>query len=81
MIRNRIIKILISSYLLIFVLCACRGIQIQNSKQASIEEFTKGQVMIFVKEEKNKYETAFGKEVTQAIRLIKIMYFQMSKSI
>ena len=63
MIRNRIIKILISSYLLIFVLCACRGIQIQNSKQASIEEFTKGQVMIFVKEEKNKYETAFGKEV------------------
>lgn len=63
MIRNRLIKSIILCYLLVLVLYSCRGIQIQNSKQASIEEFTKGQVMIFVKEEKNKYENAFGKEV------------------
>ena len=63
MIINKIITILISISLLISTLCSCRGIQIQNSKQASIEEFSKGQVMIFVKEEKNKYESAFGKEV------------------
>ena len=61
MIRNNIFKILLA--MIILSLCSCRGIQIQNSKQASMEEFSKGQVMIFVKEEKNKYENAFGKDV------------------
>ena len=63
MINKKIFKIFILLYLLSIVLFSCKGIQIQNSKQASIEEFSRGQVMIFVKEEKNKYETAFGKEV------------------
>lgn len=61
---KKIKKIAISNILLcLSLVCSCRGIQIQNSKQASIEEFSKGQIMIFVAEEKKKYENAYGREV------------------
>lgn len=54
---------LIISIIISLLLNSCSGIQIQNSKQASIEELTKGEVMIFVCEEKNKYENAYGYNV------------------
>lgn len=63
MIKLLVNKKLIFTIIILLSLSSCRGIQIQNSKQASVEEFNKGQAMIFVKEEKKKYETAFGKEV------------------
>lgn len=48
---------------LIFSLTSCKGVEIENKKIARAKELTKGEVMVFVAEEKNKYESRFGKDV------------------
>lgn len=58
--KKNFIKILILAFLL---LTSCKGIVFENQKTAKAEEFTKGEAMIFVAEEKNKYENKFGKDV------------------
>ena len=58
MIKKIFAKILIS---FVFVsLFACKGIEFENQKLAKAEEFTRGEAMIYVAEEKNKYESKFG---------------------
>ena len=56
-------KKLIKKFLLFLILISitsCKGIEFENQKIAKAEEFTKGEAMIFVAEEKNKYENKFG---------------------
>ena len=53
-------KFLIIIYLIFAMyLVSCKGIEFENQKIAKAEEFTKGEAMIFVAEEKNKYENRF----------------------
>lgn len=49
--------------LLIFILSSCRGLKFKNQKVADAIEFTKGEAMIFVTLEKNKYENKFGHDI------------------
>ena len=51
------------AYILIVVihlLTSCKGIEFENQKISKAEEFPKGETMIFVAEEKNKFENKFG---------------------
>lgn len=41
-------------------LVSCKGIEFENQKIAKAEEFSSGETMIFVAEEKNRYENRFG---------------------
>ena len=53
-------------YIFIFLsllISSCKGIKIENSKDSSVEEFSYGQAMILVAEEKYKYQSRFGKEI------------------
>jgi foldase protein PrsA len=45
------------------ILVSCKGIEFENQKIAKAEEFSKGEAMVFVAEEKNKYENRFGEEI------------------
>lgn len=58
---NRLLKIVLIFSLLL--LTSCKGIAFENKKTAKAEEFTKGEVMVFVAEEKNKYESRFGHDM------------------
>ena len=49
--------------LVVFILFSCKGIEFENQKISKAEEFTKSQAMIFVAEEKNRYENKFGEEL------------------
>ena len=44
-------------------LFACSGIEFENQKVANAKEFSLGEVMIFMSEEKNKYENRFNSQV------------------
>ena len=44
-------------------LFSCKGIEFENQKIAIAEELPKGESMIFVAEEKNKYENKFGNAI------------------
>ncbi|MBO6119827.1 MAG: hypothetical protein J6P02_05125 [Lachnospiraceae bacterium] len=46
--------------LLLLSLSSCKGIEFENQKIAKAEEFSKAEAMIFVAEEKNRYENRFG---------------------
>ena len=59
--KKSIYKILILFF--IIFLTSCKGIEFENQKIAKAEEFTKGKAMIFVAEEKNRYENKFGEEL------------------
>lgn len=48
---------------ILFTLTSCKGIAFENKKIAKAEEFPKGEAMIFVAEEKNKYESRFGSDI------------------
>lgn len=59
---KNIIKIL----LLVLVsasLFSCKGIEFENQKLATAKELTKGESMIFIAEEKNKYENKFTSQI------------------
>lgn len=55
--------LLILNLILLVIVSSCRGIEFENQKLAKAEEFSKGEAMIFVAEEKNKYENRFGDEL------------------
>ena len=55
---NRIASV--SVLLALALLTSCKGIEFANQKTAMAEEFSKGEAMVYVAEEKNKYETKFG---------------------
>lgn len=55
--------IIIFNIFIVIQLLSCKGIEFENQKIAKAEEFSKGEAMIFVVEEKNKYENKFGKEI------------------
>lgn len=57
---RKILKNIISLCLVTMILISCKGIEFENQKIAKAEEFTKAQSMIFVAEEKNRYENKFG---------------------
>ncbi len=57
------IFIILLNILLILSILSCKGIEFENQKIAKAEEFSKGEAMIFVAEEKNKYENRFGEEI------------------
>ena len=52
---KKIILVLVASSLF-----SCKGIEFENQKIAKAEEFSRAEAMIFVAEEKNKYENKFG---------------------
>ena len=56
-------KKLCKNIILVFIvstLFSCKGIEFENQKISKAEEFSKAQAMIFVAEEKNRYENKFG---------------------
>ena len=55
--------IIILNIFIVFQMISCKGIEFENQKIAKAEELSKGEAMIFVAEEKNKYENRFGKEI------------------
>ena len=55
------IKIFILAFCI--VLTSCRGIEFENQKIAKAEEFPLGETMVFIAEEKNKYQNKFGSEI------------------
>ena len=57
------IIILFLNLILVFSTLSCKGIEFENQKIAKAEEFSKGEAMIFVAEEKNKYENRFGESL------------------
>ena len=57
---KQIFKNFIILCLVVSILVSCKGIEFENQKIAKAEEFTKSQSMIFVAEEKNRYENKFG---------------------
>ena len=57
------IIILFLNLLLVLSILSCKGIEFENQKIAKAEEFSKGEAMIFVAEEKNKYENRFGESL------------------
>lgn len=57
------VLIIILNLLLVFSILSCKGIEFENQKIAKAEEFSKGEAMIFVAEEKNKYENRFGESI------------------
>lgn len=59
--KEKVLKIITIFFLIL--LTSCKGIVFENQKTAKAEEFTKGEAMIFVVEEKNKYENKFGANV------------------
>lgn len=54
---------MLSLILIITNLFSCKGIEFANQKTAIAKELPLGEVMIFVAEEKNKYENRFNKEI------------------
>lgn len=56
---KRLIKSIIL-FLLAILIVSCKGIEFENQKIAKAEEFSKAEAMIFVAEEKNRYENKFG---------------------
>lgn len=58
-------KILIFASILLMIsnLFGCRGIDFENQKTATAKELPLGEVMIFIAEEKNKYENRFDSEI------------------
>ena len=52
---KKIILVLVATSLF-----SCKGIEFENQKIAKAEEFSRAEAMIFVAEEKNKYENKFG---------------------
>lgn len=61
MLRKVFIKIVL--FLSIVSLVSCKGIEFENQKSAKAEEFSRGEAMIYVAEEKNKYENKFGTDL------------------
>lgn len=57
------IIIVFLNLLLVFSILSCKGIEFENQKIAKAEEFSKGEAMIFVVEEKNKYENRFSESL------------------
>lgn len=57
---KKLLKILIP---MLILLTSCKGINFVNQKTSRAEEFSFGEAMVFVVEEKNKYESRFGNEV------------------
>ncbi|MBQ2205244.1 MAG: hypothetical protein II411_05070 [Lachnospiraceae bacterium] len=57
---NKVIFKICLIVIALFSLTSCRGIEFENQKIAKAEEFSKAEAMIFVAEEKNKYENRFG---------------------
>ena len=57
------IAIIVINIVLVFQITSCKGIEFENQKIAKAEELSKGEAMIFVAEEKNKYDNRFGKEI------------------
>lgn len=55
--------IILLNLLLTFTIISCKGIEFENQKIAKAEEFSRGEAMIFVAEEKNKYENRFGQSI------------------
>lgn len=53
----------ISICFLILALTSCKGIAFENKKIAKAEELPISETMIFVAEEKNKYESRFGSDI------------------
>ena len=47
-------------FLTLLLLFSCKGIEFENQKTAKAEEFSRGEAMIYVAEEKNRYENRFG---------------------
>ena len=45
------------------VLFACKGLEFENQKLATAKELSKGESMIFIAEEKNKYENKFTSQI------------------
>lgn len=58
-------KFIIIDLLLVMTLClfSCKGIDFENKKLADAKELPLGETMVFIAEEKNKYENKFGKEI------------------
>ena len=63
MINKSFIKNFILIFVFVILLSSCQGLKIKDSKISSAAEFTVGQSMILVAEEKNKYESRFGSEI------------------
>lgn len=59
---KKIIYVILMSTI-ILNLFSCKGIEFENQKIAIAEELKVGEVMIFVAEEKNKYENRFGNPI------------------
>ena len=59
---KRRLAIIINIFILLSLI-SCKGIEFENQKLAKAEEFSKGEAMIFVAEEKNKYENRFGESL------------------
>lgn len=59
---KKIIKIILIITVVIN-LFSCKGIDFENKKLAEAKELPLGETMVFVAEEKNKYENKFGKEI------------------
>ena len=57
---NKVIFKICLIVIALFSLTSCRGLEFENQKIAKAEEFSKAEAMIFVAEEKNKYENRFG---------------------
>ena len=57
------IVLIIINLIIVSLLISCKGIEFENQKLAKAEEFSKGEAMIFVAEEKNKYENRFGENL------------------
>ena len=49
--------------IIVFTTISCKGIEFENQKIAKAEEFSKVEAMVFVAEEKNKYENRFGESL------------------
>ena len=56
---NRFFKNIIL-IVVVLSLFSCKGIEFENQKIAKAEEFSRAESMIFVAEEKNRYENKFG---------------------
>lgn len=56
---NRFLKNIIL-IVVVLSLFSCKGIEFENQKIAKAEEFSRAESMIFVAEEKNRYENKFG---------------------
>ena len=57
------IKISVCLIFISIVLFSCKGLEFENQKLATAKELSKGESMIFIAEEKNKYENKFTSQI------------------